>query len=120
MFLHSEASLVLAKGWFWLGWLNGHSIAGVSDLQPLNGDQLVPLANLLTVVLVSFLVVFWQVVMMSNPPSYALLTMRSWEVPRNTDCCWLTGNRPDQLYGSAMLLESWVWRMLSLVFNRDI
>ena len=26
-----------------------------------------------------------QVVMVSNPPSYALLTMRSWEVPRNTD-----------------------------------
>ena len=43
-------------------------------------------------VLVRFLVVHRQVVMVSNPPSYALLTMRSWEVPRNTECCGLTGS----------------------------
>ena len=58
VFLQPKATLVLAKVWFWLWWLIGHSIAGVSDLQPHHGDQLVPLANLLTVVLVSFLVVF--------------------------------------------------------------
>ena len=77
-----QVDLVAGTGLVLARWLIGHSIAGVSDLQP-HGDQLVPLANLLTVVLVSFRVfLFLQVVMLSRTSQLNSAHNESWEVPR--------------------------------------
>ena len=58
-----------SQGCYWPGWRAGHSPAGVSHLKPIG--KVVPLAALLTVVLVfRFLVAQGKkVVMLSNPPS---------------------------------------------------
>ena len=47
----TKSTLKETRAWFWQRWRSGHSPAGVSDLKPLEDDQLVPLAALLTGVL---------------------------------------------------------------------
>ena len=52
-------------------------------------DQLVPLAALLTGVLVVLGVQLKKVEILTNPPSNTLLTLESWEVPDSLTKCWM-------------------------------
>ena len=77
VFLHFKETLYLALFWFWSSGVTA-TVMLVYQICSTPRGQLVPLALLLTVVMVRFrLFLFLQVVMLSNPPSYTLLAMRA-------------------------------------------